>query len=142
MAAQREEANGLWTMVYSFLLPPGCVLNYVHVCGSPEIACPSSVQIPLTPGESHIMVQQALRRHPNRRSRSGYGWLGNTGLSVSCLQCGSESRVGSKCVERGLVRGGPKRGPLKYRTQDMGSSYLSLTVILQLGLGYILFINY
>lgn len=40
----------------TLLLTPGCGLNHkvslVKMCESPEISCPSSVQIPLTPGRT------------------------------------------------------------------------------------------
>lgn len=52
----RTERRGCWPLDHGslfFLLTPGCVLNHgmclIHMCGRPEVACPSSVQISFRP---------------------------------------------------------------------------------------------
>lgn len=48
---KRLLASGPWLTLFSS--HPGCVLNHemclIHMCGRPEVACPSSVQISFRP---------------------------------------------------------------------------------------------
>lgn len=75
------ERGGCWLVDHGLsplLLIPECVLNFkvslVHICGSPELSCPSYAYISFTLGGSLLIVQKDLRRH---RSRSRHARAGN-----------------------------------------------------------------
>ena len=101
-------------------------LLYTYVCENPVLACPNSAQIPLTPGVSHLMMLQDLKRHLSSRNRiKCYGWKEQLQV-IRASDIVLKAGIWSRGMEWGLMRGEPESGPVKKTAWDRDSSYLSL----------------